>query len=109
MYVYNAYVLKGVNILTPDSPKEDIDKASEYMTKQYPSLRQLFPLDNFKTMTKKHKSAIDKALVDMRNQAFSGDYERDHCIADDILCELLKALGAEEVVTEYEKVRRCYA
>lgn len=39
----------------------------------------------------------------------TGDTERQHYNADNILCELLKKLGAENVVKQWEKVHRWYA
>jgi hypothetical protein len=37
------------------------------------------------------------------------DQETAHIAADDILCELLKALGHEAVVVEYDKIGKWYA
>ena len=37
------------------------------------------------------------------------DPEREHKMADDILCQLLTNLGYSEVVAEYDKVDKWYA
>ena len=38
-----------------------------------------------------------------------GDAEGPHADADEVLCDLLKALGYGDVVAEYEKVEKWYA
>lgn len=38
-----------------------------------------------------------------------GDTEADHVDADGVLCELLRSLGHNDVVTEYHKVNKWYA
>ena len=40
-----------------------------------------------------------------------GDWDTEiaHSDADDVLCEMLKALGYSDVVDEYEKVNKWYA
>ena len=37
------------------------------------------------------------------------DAESAHADADDVLCDLLKALGYNRVVEEYDKVKKWYA
>ena len=37
------------------------------------------------------------------------DTESAHADADDVLCDLLKALGYNRVVEEYDKVKKWYA
>jgi len=50
------------------------------------------------------QEAIDKL------KALEGyDKERDHCEADDILCELLSSLGYGEVVDQFNKLEKWYA
>lgn len=38
-----------------------------------------------------------------------GDAEKAHALADDLLCCVLRGLGFEEVVAEYEKIEKWYA
>ncbi|MGU3399240.1 hypothetical protein ACLBWS_05775 [Brucellaceae bacterium D45D] len=38
-----------------------------------------------------------------------GDTELQHVHADDVLCDLLKQLGYEEIVSEFDKVDKWYA
>ena len=51
----------------------------------------------------------DKALIKLRRLQKSGDIEYAHGEADDVLCELLKNLGFEDVVEEYHKVEKWYS
>ncbi|HBL4691963.1 hypothetical protein INP82_16440 [Citrobacter sedlakii] len=44
-----------------------------------------------------------KILQEMR------DKEIAHCSADDVICDLLKALGYEDVVKEYDVIDKWYA
>ena len=39
----------------------------------------------------------------------SHDTEMAHIDADDVLCELLKSLGYEDVVSEYQNVNKWFA
>lgn len=39
----------------------------------------------------------------------SRDTEMAHIDADDVLCELLKSLGYEDVVSEYQNVNKWFA
>lgn len=52
---------------------------------------------------------IKAAGEDMKECVKNGDYETAHIDADDILCDVLKQLGAKELVDEFEKVRKWYA
>lgn len=38
-----------------------------------------------------------------------GDKEIAHCNADDVICELLKSLGYEDVVKAYDVIDKWYA
>jgi len=42
-------------------------------------------------------------------KASKGDMESDHVQADNVLCELLRSLGHEEVVDAYDKISKRYA
>jgi hypothetical protein len=52
--------------------------------------------------------SIEK-LRDIHMQGGVKDIERDHWVADEVLCDLLVALGYSDVVTEWEKVSKWYA
>lgn len=41
--------------------------------------------------------------------AAGGDTERDHCDADEVLCELLIHLGYKDIVDAWEEVDKWYA
>lgn len=45
----------------------------------------------------------------LRQLQGKGDTELQHVHADDVLCDLLKRLGFEAVVDEFEKVDKWYA
>lgn len=51
----------------------------------------------------------EQAIDDLKVEQDNNDAEMAHANADDILCELLADLGYEDVVAEYEKVRKWYA
>ncbi|MBC2612808.1 MULTISPECIES: hypothetical protein [Citrobacter] len=51
------------------------------------------------------EEAINKLKILQR----MGDKEIAHCNADDVICELLKALGYEDVVKEYDEIDKWYA
>lgn len=55
------------------------------------------------------ESVAEEAIRKLREEQASGDIEIAHSNADDILCNLLSALGFEDVVAEYAKVRKWYA
>lgn len=42
-------------------------------------------------------------------QLNSGDPERAHKVADDLICGLLESLGFADVVAEWDKVEKWYA
>lgn len=50
-----------------------------------------------------------EAITALKEKCHTGDTECDHGRADDILCDLLKALGYDDVVAEYENVEKWYA
>ena len=51
----------------------------------------------------------EQAIEELKAEQSSGDIEDSHANADDILCELLTALGYADVVSEYNKVEKWYA
>lgn len=51
----------------------------------------------------------EQAIDQLKKQQGSGDYEVAHGEADAVLCELLVALGYQDVVDEWEKVPKWYA
>ncbi len=56
-------------------------------------------------MNRMRKTAMDK----LKEQQANEDQEEAHIAADDILCELLTAIGYEDVVKEYEKIGKWYS
>lgn len=55
------------------------------------------------TMTK------EEAIEELKKAQVNHDTEIAHVEADDVLCQLLTALGCADVVKEYEKVGKWYA
>ena len=51
----------------------------------------------------------EKYINLLKEQQISWDNETAHVEADNLVCELLKELGFEEVVKEYDKVSKWYA
>lgn len=51
----------------------------------------------------------EKAIEMLKLQQQNFDPEAAHAEADDILCHLLASLGHQDVVDEYNKVKRWYA
>jgi hypothetical protein len=52
----------------------------------------------------------EEALVKLTKlHADSADTERDHWDADDILCDLLRALGYDDVVEAWDKIDKWYS
>ncbi len=51
----------------------------------------------------------EKAIEELKKCQQNGDAEMAHSDADDVLASLLKQLGYEDVVAEYEKVRKWFA
>ncbi len=60
-------------------------------------------------MRKKKADIIKEAVEQLKALEKSGDTEAVHKDADDILCEVLKALGCKEVVDAFEKLDKWYA
>jgi hypothetical protein len=55
------------------------------------------------------KNEIEAAALEQLNeQCFTWDTEMCHRIADDILCDVLKDLGYDELVARYKKVNKWY-
>lgn len=52
------------------------------------------------------KTALEM-MQELRNNP--QDMEIDHIKADNILCNVLKALGQEELVNEFDKIKKWYA
>lgn len=50
-----------------------------------------------------------KAIDELKIAQGNGDIESAHSSADEVLCRLLKELGYDDVVAEYEKVEKWYA
>ena len=51
----------------------------------------------------------EKAIDVLQMLQQSHDTEMAHIDADDVLCELLKSLGYEDVVSEYQKINKWFA
>jgi hypothetical protein len=51
----------------------------------------------------------EEALKELQKCIDNDDVESAHARADNVLCELLIALGYEDVVNEYHLVRKWYA
>jgi hypothetical protein len=49
------------------------------------------------------------AIKFLEEQKDNGDTEIAHGVADDVICELLEALGYSDVVEAYNKVDKWYA
>lgn len=60
-------------------------------------------------MRKKKADIIKEAVEKLEAIEKSGDTEGGHIEADDILCDVLKALGCKEVVDAFEKLDKWYA
>jgi len=60
-------------------------------------------------MRKKKEDIIKEAVEQMKECVKNGDTEVAHLNADKILCDVLKQLGAEELVDVYKKVDKWYA
>lgn len=54
-------------------------------------------------------NAIERAKRDLIHEQSNRDQEGAHGEADNILCNLLHALGLSEVVSEFEKIDKWYA
>lgn len=51
----------------------------------------------------------EDALKKLRELRDNTDQEMAHVYADDVLCDLLKSLGYEDIVDEYENIDKWYA
>ena len=51
----------------------------------------------------------EQAIEKLKQQQEISDIELAHSHADGILCDFLKSLGFEDVVSEWEKVEKWYA
>ena len=60
-------------------------------------------------MEKTKEEIIKEAVEQLKALEKNGDTEVVHLRADDILCDVLRQLGAKELVDEYEKVSKWYA
>jgi len=52
---------------------------------------------------------MDEYLSRMKALAKDSDWEAAHSDADDILCEVLRALGYTDLIDYYDKIDKCYA
>lgn len=59
-------------------------------------------------LTKKQAKAKEQCLIALKTLQKSWDTEVAHVEADRALCDLLIALGMNDVVEEYEKVNKWY-
>ena len=50
----------------------------------------------------------EQVLEKLKN-CHTGDTEKDHSKADEILCTFLTSLGYKDIVDEYEKIHKWYA
>ena len=60
-------------------------------------------------MKKKKEDIIKETVERLEAIEKSGDTEGGHIEADDILCEVLKDLGCQEIVDAFEKLDKWYA
>jgi hypothetical protein len=51
----------------------------------------------------------EQAIIRLKELQHQGDPEATHSDADEVLCQLLRALGHEAVVEEWDKVPKWYA
>lgn len=51
----------------------------------------------------------EEAIYKLRILQEMRDKEIAHCNADDVICDLLKSLGYEDVVKEYDFIDKWYA
>lgn len=51
----------------------------------------------------------EKAIEALEDLQGAYDIELEHCDADQVLCDLLSALGYQDVVDAWEKVEKWYA
>lgn len=60
-------------------------------------------------MTNTQKAAAEKALADLKRIAANRDIEAAHGQADQVLLDLLSALGHADVVAAYDAIEKWYA
>lgn len=60
-------------------------------------------------MRKKKADIIKEAVEKLEVIEKSGDTEAGHMEADDILCNVLTALGCKEIADAFEKIDKWYA
>jgi hypothetical protein len=51
----------------------------------------------------------DETAARIKAECMSGDYETDHCDADEILCQLLDSLGYKKTAAAWAEVGKWYA
>lgn len=60
-------------------------------------------------MSERNEEAAREAIEAIRLAQENGDIEAAHSDADDALCGLLRSLGYEDVVREWNRVEKWYA
>lgn len=60
-------------------------------------------------LTDEQQQVVELAKHRLSDLQVNGDKEVAHVAADDVLCDLLNALGLSEVVALYEKIDKLYA
>ena len=50
-----------------------------------------------------------ESIIKLRELQKYKDVEAAHCIADAILCDVLKEVGYDDVVEEWKKIKKHYA
>lgn len=81
--------------------ENNIDKLQEKLGKEL-----------FKSMTdfaKRYNKDCEDYFVELLKNAATEDTEGGHIHADEILCDLLEAIGYKKVVEEYNKINKWYA
>lgn len=63
----------------------------------------------FTVMTAEQKQLVEEIKAKLAKEAENTDYESAHINADNLLRELLSALGLNDVVEIYSKVGKWYA
>ena len=56
-----------------------------------------------------NEQELNNFVTRLKELQNSGDPECAHSAADGILCEILEALGYDEVINEYDKIDKWYA
>jgi hypothetical protein len=60
-------------------------------------------------LTKKQLELVEATKTRLKEAQKNWDNENAHIEGDDALCELLKGLGFEDVVYEFESINKWYA